>query len=50
MTNAGVTSPYSCNSRDATFGESDYNQADAAGFIQLYCLPTPQAKVDVCVQ
>ena len=23
----------------ATFGESDYNQADAAGFINLYGLP-----------
>ena len=30
-----------------TFGESDYNQADAAGFIQLYGLPIAvQAKVD----
>ena len=31
----------------ATFGASDYNQADAAGFIQLYGLPIAvQAKVD----
>jgi len=30
-----------------TFGESDYNQADATGFIQLYGLPTQiQALVD----
>ena len=40
MINAGVWSPYSLYSEDiATFGESDYNQADAAGFINLYGLP-----------
>ena len=46
--NAGVWSPYSLYSEEiATFGESDYNQADAAGFIQLYGLPiSVQAKVD----
>ena len=46
--NAGVWSPYSLYSEEiATFGESDYNQADAAGFIQLYGLPIAvQAKVD----
>ena len=37
---AGVWSDYSLYSEDiATFGESDYNQADAAGFINLYGLP-----------
>ena len=48
MINAGVWSPYSLYSEEiATFGESDYNQADATGFIQLYGLPiTVQAKVD----
>ena len=48
MINAGVWSPYSLYSEEiATFGESDYNQADAAGFIQLYGLPiSVQAKVD----
>ena len=31
----------------ATFGESDYNQADAVGFINLYGLPIKvQALVD----
>ena len=40
MINAGVWSPYSLYSEEiATFGESDYNQADAAGFINLYGLP-----------
>lgn len=45
---AGVWSPNSLYSEEiATFGESDYNQADAAGFIQLYGLPiSVQAKVD----
>ena len=45
---AGVWSPNSLYSEEiATFGESDYNQADAAGFIQLYGLPIAvQAKVD----
>ena len=48
MINAGVWSPYSLYSEEiATFGESDYNQADATGFIQLYGLPIAvQAKVD----
>ena len=48
MINAGVWSPYSLYSEEiATFGASDYNQADAAGFIQLYGLPIAvQAKVD----
>ena len=46
--NAGVWSPYSLYSEDiATFGESDYNQADAGGFINLYGLPIKvQAMVD----
>ena len=40
MINAGVWSPHSLYSEEiATFGESDYNQADAAGFINLYGLP-----------
>ena len=45
---AGVWSPYSLYSEKiATFGESDYNQADAAGFINLYGLPIKvQAIVD----
>lgn len=45
---AGVWSPYSLYSEEiATFGESDYNQADAAGFINLYGLPIKvQAFVD----
>ena len=39
--NAGVTSPYSLyNPEVATFDEDNvYNQADAAGFINLYGLP-----------
>lgn len=38
--NAGVESPYSLYSENiATFGESDYNQKDAEGFINLYGLP-----------
>ena len=37
---AGVTSPYSLYSEEeATFGQSDYNQGDATGFINLYGLP-----------
>ena len=37
---AGVWSPNSLYSEDiATFGESDYNQKDAEGFINLYGLP-----------
>ena len=45
---AGVWSDYSLYSESiATFGESDYNQADAAGFINLYGLPIKvQAMVD----
>ena len=40
MINAGVWSEFSLYSEEiATFGESDYNQADAAGFINLYGLP-----------
>ena len=40
MINASVSSPYSLYSEDiATFGESDYNQKDAEGFINLYGLP-----------
>jgi len=40
MINAGVWSDYSLYSEEiATFGESDYNQADATGFINLYGLP-----------
>ncbi len=48
MINAGVWSPYSLYSEKiATFGESDYNQADAAGFINLFGLPIAvQAMVD----
>ena len=38
--NAGVWSPYTLYSEEiATFGASDYNQADAVGFITLYGLP-----------
>ncbi len=38
---AGLWSPYSLYSEDiATFGESDYNQKDAQGFINLYGLST----------
>ena len=45
---AGVSSPYSLYSEDiATFGESDYNQNDATGFINLWGLPTKvQALLD----
>ena len=45
---AGVWSDYSLYSEDiATFGESDYNQADATGFINLFGLPIQvQAMVD----
>ena len=48
MINAGVWSPYSLYSEKiATFGESDYQQSDAAGFINLYGLPIQvQAMVD----
>lgn len=38
---AGITSPYSLYSENlVTFGESDYDQAQAAGFINLWGLPT----------
>ena len=38
---AGMTSPYSLYSEDlVTFGESNYNQAQADGFINLWGLPT----------
>ena len=38
--NAGVESPYSLYSEQiATFGESDYDQTDANGFINLFGLP-----------
>ena len=37
---SSVSSPYSLYSEDiATFGESDYNQKDAEGFINLFGLP-----------
>ena len=40
MINAGVKSPYSLYSEElASFGESDYNQKDSEGFINLYGLP-----------
>ena len=38
---AGMTSPYSLYSENlATFDESDYNQKDSEGFINLWGLPT----------
>ena len=38
---AGTTSPYSLYSENlVTFGESDYDQAQAAGFINIWGLPT----------
>ena len=38
---AGTTSPYSLYSEElATFDESDYDQKDSAGFINLWGLPT----------
>ncbi len=41
LVNAGVTSPYTLyDEQTASFGEDeDYNQADAAGFINLFGLP-----------
>ncbi|MBE6949391.1 MAG: argininosuccinate synthase [Ruminococcaceae bacterium] len=40
MINAGVWSPYSLYSEElASFGESDYDQTDSAGFINLFGLP-----------
>mgnify|MGYP002509155343 CR=1 FL=1 len=49
MINAGVTSPYSLYDPEiATFDEDNvYNQADSAGFINLYGLPIKvQAQVN----
>ena len=48
MINAGVWSPFSLYSEEiATFGESDYNQKDSEGFINLFGLPIKvQALVD----
>lgn len=49
MINAGVTSPYTLyDEQTASFGEDeDYNQADAAGFINLFGLPIKEkAKLD----
>ena len=48
MINAGVWSDYSLYSEEiATFGESDYDQTDANGFINLFGLPIKtQAIVD----
>ena len=45
---AGVKSPYSLYSEDiCTFGESDYDQSQATGFINLWGLPTQvQALMD----
>ena len=41
MINAGLTSPCSLYSENlVTFGESDYDQAQAAGFINCWGLPT----------
>ena len=41
MINAGVKSPFSLYSEEiCTFGESDYDQAQATGFINLWGLPT----------
>ena len=41
ITPAGMTSPYTLYSEDlATFDESDYDQKDSAGFINLWGLPT----------
>ena len=38
---AGMTSPYSLYSEElVTFGESDYDQAQAGGFINIWGLPT----------
>ena len=45
---AGIKSPYSLYSEEiATFGESDYDQNQATGFINLWGLPTQvQAMLD----
>ena len=45
---AGLSSPYSLYDDElCTFGESDYNQADASGFINLFGLST---KVDALMK
>ncbi len=49
LMNAGVTSPYTLyDEQTASFGEDeDYNQADSAGFINLFGLPIKvKAKLD----
>ena len=48
MIKAGAWSKYSLYSEEiATFGESDYNQKDSEGFINLFGLPIKvQAMVD----
>ncbi len=49
LINAGVTSPYTLyDEQTASFGEDeDYNQADSAGFINLFGLPIKEkAKLD----
>ena len=48
VTGAGVWSPFTLYSEEmATFGASDYSQADSAGFINLFGLPiTVQALAD----
>ena len=33
-------SPQICSNLSVTFGESDFNQAEAAGFINIWGLPT----------
>ena len=44
ITLAGITSPHSLYSEElASFGESDYNQKDAEGFINLFGLPIKAA-------
>lgn len=44
--NSGVESEYSLYSEElATFGESDYNQKDAEGFINLFGLPIKVAAI-----
>lgn len=41
MINAGITSPNSLYSENlVTFGESDFDQAQSAGFINIWGLPT----------
>ena len=49
---AGLWSPYSLYSEEiATFGESDYDQTDAKGFINLYGLPIKvKAKLDASLK